>query len=104
MFALTFFLLTEYTYCSAILLIVHASQQSTSYNELSHTPSVSESNLFAPVPLQSPLAVAAAPASGGRNDIVVSVKNVHKTYLLGVEGVPALRGVSLDIKRCRFLY
>jgi hypothetical protein len=25
---------------------------------------------------------------------------VHKTYLLGVEGVPALRGVSLDIKRC----
>ena len=82
--------------------------QSTSYNELSRTPSVSESNLFAPVPLQSPLAVAAAPAStshqSGRNDIVVSVKNVHKTYLLGVEGVPALRGVSLDIKRCRFLY
>merc|ERR1711871_736639 len=28
---------------------------------------------------------------------LVSLKNVHKTYLLGVEGVPALRGVSLDV-------
>jgi ABC-type multidrug transport system fused ATPase/permease subunit len=73
---------------------------------LSPTPSVSESSLFATVPLQSPLAAAAAPAPpaashpSGRDDTVVSVKNVHKTYLLGVEGVPALRGVSLDIKRC----
>ena len=67
---------------------------------------MSESNLFAPVPLQSPLAataaapvLAAASRQSGRDDTVVSVKNVHKTYLLGVEGVPALRGVSLDIKR-----
>lgn len=24
-------------------------------------------------------------------DVIVSMKNVHKTYLLGIEGVPALR-------------
>ena len=63
------------------------------------------------------------------NDVVVEVRNVHKTYLLGVgvpltcrggrkwtlitpvvlplrcgtEGVPALRGVSLSIKRGEFV-
>lgn len=26
-------------------------------------------------------------------DVIVSMKNVHKTYLLGVEGIPALRFV-----------
>eukprot|EP00455_Lapot_gusevi_P049454 TRINITY_DN7015_c0_g1_i5.p1 TRINITY_DN7015_c0_g1~~TRINITY_DN7015_c0_g1_i5.p1 ORF type:complete len:309 (-),score=31.06 TRINITY_DN7015_c0_g1_i5:68-994(-) len=31
------------------------------------------------------------------------MKNVHKTYLLGVEGVPALRGVTLNIKRGEFV-
>lgn len=25
------------------------------------------------------------------DDLIVSMKNVHKTYLLGIEGVPALR-------------
>ena len=25
------------------------------------------------------------------SDVIVSMKNVHKTYLLGVEGIPALR-------------
>lgn len=29
----------------------------------------------------------------------MDLKNVHKTYLLGVEGVPALRGVSLSIQK-----
>ena len=28
---------------------------------------------------------------------VVKIVNVHKTYLLGIEGVPALRGVNLTI-------
>jgi len=36
-------------------------------------------------------------------DVVVAMKNVHKTYLLGIEGVPALRGVSLTIKRGEFV-
>lgn len=36
-------------------------------------------------------------------DVVVSLRNVHKTYLLGVEGVPALRGVSLTIKKGEFV-
>jgi len=35
--------------------------------------------------------------------MIISLKNVHKTYLLGVEGVPALRGVSLSIKRGEFV-
>ena len=37
------------------------------------------------------------------NEEVVSIRNVHKTYLIGVEGVPALRGVSLKVKRGEFL-
>eukprot|EP00698_Gefionella_okellyi_P024623 TRINITY_DN875_c0_g1_i1.p1 TRINITY_DN875_c0_g1~~TRINITY_DN875_c0_g1_i1.p1 ORF type:complete len:432 (-),score=79.44 TRINITY_DN875_c0_g1_i1:126-1274(-) len=32
-------------------------------------------------------------------DIVIHMDNVHKTYLLGIEGVPALRGVTLSIRR-----
>eukprot|EP01090_Pellita_catalonica_P002512 TRINITY_DN12089_c0_g1_i2.p1 TRINITY_DN12089_c0_g1~~TRINITY_DN12089_c0_g1_i2.p1 ORF type:complete len:311 (+),score=40.34 TRINITY_DN12089_c0_g1_i2:26-958(+) len=35
--------------------------------------------------------------------IIISMKNIHKTYLLGVEGVPALRGVSLSVRRGEFL-
>lgn len=28
---------------------------------------------------------------------MLRLKNIHKTYLLGLEGVPALRGVTIDI-------
>jgi putative ABC transport system ATP-binding protein len=38
-----------------------------------------------------------------KNDDIIVANNVHKTYLLGVEGVPALRGVSLRIKRGEFI-
>jgi len=31
--------------------------------------------------------------------LVISVDNVHKTYLIGVEGVAALRGVSATVKK-----
>ena len=34
---------------------------------------------------------------------ILAMRNVHKTYLLGIEGVPALRGVSLNIKRGEFV-
>lgn len=34
----------------------------------------------------------------GPEDVVISCENVHKTYLLGVEGVAALRGVSVDVQ------
>ena len=27
-------------------------------------------------------------------DVIVELENIQKTYLLGIEGVPALRGVS----------
>lgn len=37
-----------------------------------------------------------------QEDLIVA-ENIHKTYLLGVEGVPALRGVSLRIKRGEFI-
>ncbi|KAJ3037778.1 ABC transporter AbcH.1 [Rhizophlyctis rosea] len=33
------------------------------------------------------------------SDPIITLKNIHKTYLLGVEGVAALRGVSLQIQR-----
>lgn len=35
--------------------------------------------------------------------VLVELKNIHKTYLLGIEGVPALRGVSLKIHRGEFV-
>lgn len=34
---------------------------------------------------------------------VIKLVNVHKTYLLGLEGVPALRGVNLSIKSGEFI-
>ena len=34
---------------------------------------------------------------------IVSAHNLHKTYLLGVEGVPALRGVNLNIAAGEFI-
>jgi len=40
---------------------------------------------------------------GDDPDVVVSMNNVHKTYLLGIEGVPALRGVTMSIKRGEFV-
>lgn len=30
---------------------------------------------------------------------IITATNVHKTYLFGLEGVAALRGVSLQIKQ-----
>ena len=33
----------------------------------------------------------------------ISLRNIHKTYLIGIEGVPALRGVSLKINKGEFL-
>jgi putative ABC transport system ATP-binding protein len=36
-------------------------------------------------------------------EVIIEANNVHKTYLLGVEGVPALRGVTLKIKRGEFV-
>ena len=34
---------------------------------------------------------------------VIKIVNVHKTYLLGIEGVPALRGVGLTINDGEFI-
>lgn len=33
----------------------------------------------------------------------IILRNVHKTYLIGIEGVPALRGVSLKVRKGEFL-
>ena len=37
------------------------------------------------------------------NNNVIILRNIHKTYLIGIEGVPALRGVSLSVKKGEFL-
>jgi hypothetical protein len=31
---------------------------------------------------------------------IIEVRNVHKTYLLGLEGVTALRGITNEYYRC----
>jgi len=41
--------------------------------------------------------------SGEIDENVIKIENAHKTYLLGLEGVAALRGVSLTIKRKEFV-
>lgn len=37
------------------------------------------------------------------DDLVISCDNIHKTYLLGAEGVPALRGVDVDVRNGEML-
>jgi putative ABC transport system ATP-binding protein len=32
-----------------------------------------------------------------QREVIVELENIQKTYLLGIEGVPALRGVSTSI-------
>lgn len=32
-------------------------------------------------------------------EAIIAFENIHKTYLLGIEGVPALRGVSMTVKK-----
>jgi len=45
-----------------------------------------------------------APRSREANDVpIIRLRNIHKTYLLGLEGVPALRGVSVSIERGEFI-
>ncbi|KAL0477217.1 hypothetical protein AKO1_005836, partial [Acrasis kona] len=36
-------------------------------------------------------------------DYIIELENIQKTYLLGVEGVPALRGVSFKVERGEFI-
>jgi len=37
------------------------------------------------------------------NEAMISIEDIHKSYLMGKEAVPALRGVSLKIKRGDFV-
>ncbi|MDJ0754144.1 MAG: ABC transporter ATP-binding protein [Ardenticatenaceae bacterium] len=37
------------------------------------------------------------------NEPIISVDNIHKSYLMGKDAVPALRGVSLDIQQGDFV-
>ncbi len=34
---------------------------------------------------------------------LISIDNIHKSYLMGKEAVPALRGVSLEIEQGEFV-
>eukprot|EP01006_Ploeotia_vitrea_P003530 TRINITY_DN112775_c0_g1_i1.p1 TRINITY_DN112775_c0_g1~~TRINITY_DN112775_c0_g1_i1.p1 ORF type:complete len:474 (+),score=49.47 TRINITY_DN112775_c0_g1_i1:25-1446(+) len=36
-------------------------------------------------------------------DVIISCENIHKTYLLGIEGIPALRGISVNVYKGEFL-
>ena len=60
---------------------------------------------FDPLELADPLSGAMGGSAGGGSagsvgaDEVVRLRNVHKTYLLGTEGVAALRGVSISVRR-----
>lgn len=36
-------------------------------------------------------------------ETIIRLENLQKTYLLGIEGVPALRGITLEVKKGEFL-
>jgi putative ABC transport system ATP-binding protein len=42
-------------------------------------------------------------AENDDTDYIIELENIQKTYLLGIEGVPALRGVSFKVKRGEFV-
>lgn len=37
------------------------------------------------------------------NTEIITIANLHKTYLMGIDGVPALRGVDLSVKEGEFI-
>ena len=37
------------------------------------------------------------------SEYIVQLEDVHKSYVMGKEAVPALRGVTLDVKRGEIL-
>eukprot|EP00771_Trimastix_marina_P000837 gnl/Trimastix_PCT/1870.p1 GENE.gnl/Trimastix_PCT/1870~~gnl/Trimastix_PCT/1870.p1 ORF type:complete len:501 (+),score=144.05 gnl/Trimastix_PCT/1870:31-1533(+) len=43
------------------------------------------------------------PENEEQQESIVRLENIHKTYLLGIEGVPALRGVSALVEKGEFL-
>ena len=43
------------------------------------------------------------PSHQEKSDSIIKADNLHKTYLFGLEGVAALRGVSFDIKQGDFI-
>eukprot|EP00668_Euglena_longa_P031898 GGOE01041167.1.p1 GENE.GGOE01041167.1~~GGOE01041167.1.p1 ORF type:complete len:413 (+),score=137.80 GGOE01041167.1:97-1335(+) len=53
-------------------------------------------------PMQCSISDIPTPEDEGR-PVMMSCENVHKTYLLGIEGIPALRGISLDVYKGEFL-
>lgn len=58
---------------------------------------------------QSPVEAVAASIDAGElsamppSEVVLRMRNLHKTYLLGIEGVPALRGVTVDVQQGEFI-
>jgi putative ABC transport system ATP-binding protein len=42
-------------------------------------------------------------ASDTSSDYIVQIQDVHKSFVMGKEAVPALRGINLDVRRSEFL-
>jgi putative ABC transport system ATP-binding protein len=40
---------------------------------------------------------------GSHSEFIVQIEDVHKSFVMGKEAVPALRGVSLNVKRGEIL-
>jgi putative ABC transport system ATP-binding protein len=41
--------------------------------------------------------------TNGADDYIVQIQDVHKSFVMGKEAVPALRGINLDVRRSEFL-
>ena len=52
---------------------------------------------------EGPMANYLNPSSLLNSNTIIKADNLHKTYLFGLEGVAALRGVSFDIKQGDFI-
>jgi len=49
------------------------------------------------------LAQGSATSSADSTDYIVQIQDVHKSFVMGKEAVPALRGINLDVRRGEFL-
>ena len=77
-----------------------SSSDSDQPRDMPHYPSLGESRTLQP---SNSGGNRVYPSPLSDEAIVVRLENVHKTYLIGIEGVAALRGVSLSVRRGEFL-
>ena len=50
-----------------------------------------------------PISTSPDDQNNDKNDYIVQIQDVHKSFIMGKEAVPALRGITLNVRRGEFL-